>query len=359
MRDTASIAGRSWKNNINKGYTMYIKRYTIAAFILMALVGSYFYVSFPDKNLSISVLGINFTALPVALLIVLSMALLYLASVGHMLYYSIIGSFKLRKYRKDSEMFVDSISDALLGRLERSHHYKTDRYALFAKVIDNARLEIIGEIGSTGDEKLDKTIELLKKIRNGEHVDLKKYRLQSKNALVQQNQINAYQNSEISEEQILNNADKYSEKLVTLAFSNYAKTAPLNLIEKYKALLSKEVLFNIVARVNADENILIVPTDSLISMFSEVELNEADLINISATLSNHMVPDERIKLFQKLSENSDVATPAYLYTLFDLEMLAPAKDILENSQPDEFIHFKAYQALRDCNQNYSIDLFIH
>lgn len=337
---------------------MYIKRYTIAAIILMGLVGSYFYISFPDENLSITVLGITIPAFPLALWVVLSMGLLYLASVGHMLYYSIIGSFKLRKYRKDSETFVDSISDALLGRLERNHHYKTERYALFAKVIDKARLEIIGEIGATGDEKLDKTIELLTKIRNGEHVDLKKYRLQPKNSFVQQNYLNAYRNEEISEEQILNSADKYSEELVALAFSNYAKTAPLNLIEKYKGFMSKEVLFNIVARVNADENILVISTDSLISLFNEVELNEADLIYISATLSNHMVPDERIKLFQKLSENSEVATPAYLYTLFDLEMLAPAKDILENSQPDEFIHFKAYQALRDCNQNFSIDLFI-
>ena len=58
------------------------------------------------------------------------------------------------------------------------------------------------------------------------------------------------------------------------------------------------------------------------------------------------------------AEDSEVATPAYLYTLFDLEMLAPAEEILENSQPDEFIYFKAYKALKDCNQNFSIDLFI-
>ena len=337
---------------------MYIKRYTIAAFILMALVGSYFYISFPSENLAVAVFGINLPVLPLAFWVVLSMVLLYLASVGHMLYYSIIGSFKLRKYRKDSETFADSINDALLGRLERNHQYKTERYALFGKVLDNSRLEMINGISATGDEKLDLAVELLTKIKNGENVELKKYRLSPKNPLVQQNDMNGYRNGELSEEQILNNADKYSEELVSLAFTNYAKTAPLHLIEKYKAFLNKEVLFKIVARVNADENILVISTDLLVTMFSEVELNEEDFINLSATLSNHMLPDERIKLFQKLSENSDIATPAYLYTLFDLEMLAPAKEILENSQPDEFIHFKAYKALKDCNQNFSIDLFI-
>jgi len=337
---------------------MYIKRYTIAAFILMALVGSYFYVSFPDENLSIAVFGINFAALPLAFWIVFVMFVLYVASVGHMLYYSLVGSLKERKYRKDAENFVSSISDALLGRIERNNHYKTERYTLFSKVIDRSRLEVVNEIGTTGDEKLDKTIELLNQIKNGESVDLKKYRLSIENPLVQQNDMNSYLNGELSEEQILNNAERYSEKLVSLAFSNYAKTAPMHLIEKYKDFLDKEGLFKIVARVNADENILDISTDSLVSMFSEVDLNEEDLINLSATLSNHMLPDERIKLFQRLSEKCDAAMPAYLYTLFDLEMIAPAEEILENSQPDEFVHFKAYKALKDCNKHFSIELFI-
>jgi len=70
------------------------------------------------------------------------------------------------------------------------------------------------------------------------------------------------------------------------------------------------------------------------------------------------MPDERIKLFKLLSDKSETASPAYLYTLFDLEMIAPAVEILENSQPEEFIYFKAYKALKDCHQNFSIDLFI-
>jgi hypothetical protein len=175
---------------------------------------------------------------------------------------------------------------------------------------------------------------------------------------VQQNDLNAYNAGEIAEEQILNNADKYSEELVSLVFTNYAKTAPLNLIEKYKAFLSKKVLFKIVERVNADENILEISTDSLVALFSEVELDEDGLISLSATLASNMLPDERIKLFKTLSDENEIATPAYLYTLFDLEMIAPAEDILESSQPEEFIYFKAYKALKDCHKHFNIDLFI-
>ena len=337
---------------------MYIKRYSIAAFILMALIGSYFYISFPNEKLAVSLMGINLPSLHIAVWIVLAMVVLYLSTVAHMLYYSIIGSFKLRKFRKDSETFVDSVSDALLGRIERNHSYKTERYGVFAKVVDAAHLDVFKEIPATGDEKLDQTIALINKIKNGEHVDLKKYRLSQKNPLVQQNDLNAYNTGVIAEEQVLNDADKYSQELVSLAFTNYVKTAPLNLIDKYKSFLTKTVLFNIVARVNADENILDISTEHLIYILSEVELEEECFINLSATLSNNMLPDERIKLFKQLSDENDIAIPAYLYTLFDLEMIAPAEEILENSQPDEFISFKAYKALKDCHKNFAIDLFI-
>ena len=337
---------------------MYIKRYTVAAFILMGLIGSYFYIFYPNEKLALNVIGINLPLLPLAVLVVLAMFVLYLSTVGHMLYYSIIGSFRLRKFRVDSETFVDSIRDALLGRIERDHNYKTERYGVFAKVLDTSRLDVLKDIPATGDEKLDETIALLNKINAGEYVDLKKYRLSTKNPLVQKNYVNAYNAGDVSEEQILNNADKYSDELLSLAFTNYAKTAPLNLIEKYKAFLSKNVLFKVVERVNAEENILTISTDSLVALISEVDLDEEALISLSATLAVNMLPDERIKLFKTLSDNNDIAIPAYLYTLFDLEMIAPAEDILENSQPDEFIYFKAYKALKDCNKNFNIDLFL-
>ncbi len=337
---------------------MYIKRYSIAAFILMGLIGAFFYVNFPNEHFSVTVLGITFASLPLAFWIVLVMAVLYIATLIHMFYYSIIGAFQIRRFRKDSENFVDSLKDALLGRISRSNSYKTDRYKLYANVVDNSQLQLIKDIGPTGDSKLDETIDIIERINGGEFVDLKKLYLAKENPLVQKNDLNAYNAGEISEEKILNDADKYSEKLVALAFTNYAKTAPLEQIDKYKAFLTKEVLFKIVARVNADENILDVSLDYLISLCNEVELTKDGYINLSATLAENMLPDERIQLFKQLSDENEVVMPAYLYTLFDLEMIAPAEEILENSQSDEYVYFKAYKALKDCHKNYSIELFI-
>ena len=337
---------------------MYIRRYSVAAFILMGLIGAFFYINFQDEYLAVDIMGIHSASLPLAFWIVLTMVLLYLATVTHMIYYALKGALNYRRLRIDSETFVESLSDSLLGRIERQHKYKTERYKLFAKLIDNGRLEILKEIPPTGEVKIDEAMRVIEKIERGEHVDIHKFHLSANNPLTQKNAINAYNAGEMGEEQILNNEDKHSKELVALAFSNYVTMAPLHMIEKYKLMMNKEVLFKLVSRINAKENELEISVDSLIKLIDEVEMSEDDYIKLSVTLGENMMPDERIKLFKLLSDKSETVSPAYLYTLFDLEMIAPAVEILENSQPDEFIYFKAYKALKDCNQNFSIDLFI-
>ena len=71
-----------------------------------------------------------------------------------------------------------------------------------------------------------------------------------------------------------------------------------------------------------------------------------------------MLPEQRIKLFELLSNDDEAAMEAYLFTLFDLEMLAPAKEILDISQPNEYMPFKAYSSLRDCGKHFDINLFV-
>lgn len=71
-----------------------------------------------------------------------------------------------------------------------------------------------------------------------------------------------------------------------------------------------------------------------------------------------MIPEQRIKLFEMLSDENEEIIDAYLFTLFDLEMLSPANAILDNSQPTEYQNFKAYRALKESGHNFSIYLFV-
>jgi len=338
---------------------MYIKRYTIASFILIVLVGWYVYSFVTQDSTSIEILGVSLPSLSIAMWVTVPLIILYIASVLHMAFYSMIGSFKLRKYEKDYEKIVDSIVDAYLGKEDRSHNFKTDRYKLLGALVDNATIMPHGELEAGIDnEKIIKVLELIKQIINGETVDLKKYNLASYNELAMQNSRNMYKNGDLSAEDILSNMSKYDESIGKEVYIDFVKDAPLYAIEKYKSSLTKESLFIILSRVNADENTLEISNDSLISLFSDLELSSDDYMKVSQALSHGMIPELRINLFETLSAEDDTIMEAYLFTLFDLEMIQPAKEILDNSQNDEYVYFKAYASLRECGKHFDINLFV-
>jgi len=189
-------------------------------------------------------------------------------------------------------------------------------------------------------------------------VDLKKFHLKLTNPLVALNQRNMYKNGDISAEDILSSKGKYAEELYTEVYIDFVKTSPLYAIENYKQHITNEALYEIIARINADENILEISNEVLIALFDSLELHETDYLKISRTLSKTMIPEQRMKLFETLSENNEEAMSAYIYTLFDLEMIAPADELLQNSQPNEYLNFKSYRALKDCGKNFNIELFV-
>lgn len=337
---------------------MHIKRYTIASFLLIALVGWYVGTFVSDESISINIFGIVLPSLSVAVWVMIPLVVFYFLTLVHISFYSIVGSLKLRKYEKDYDKVIDSIIDAYLGKENRHHIFKTPRYKVLGTLIDNTTL-IPNDIDtlSIENEKISSTIELINDIKRGNVVELKKLSLGINNPLVIQNNKNRYKSGELSAEDILSNPDKYDSALLKDVYVDFVKISPVYAIESYKKFMSKEALFEILARINADENTIEISNESLISLFEVLELDSKEYIEASSILSHTMIPEHRIKLFETLSDEKEEAMDAYLFTLFDLEMMAPADVILEISQPDEFLNFKAYRALKDCNQNFNIKLF--
>ncbi len=339
---------------------MYIKRYTIAAFIWIALVGWYVYAYVTQTSMSMDFFGIPMPSLSVALWVILPLVILYFASVAHMTFYSVLGNFKLRKYDKDYEKIIDEIADTYLGKKERHYTFKTERYKLLGALLENSAIYPMGDLrGKIKNEKIEKIINAIETIKNGEVADLKQFNLPFDNELVIQNMRNKFKKGEIKAEDILANENKYPEQLRKEAYLEYIKTATSANIEKYKKYLTRDALNTILSRINADENTLTIDNDTLISLFEELDLTKEDFIELSKELSKtDMIPEQRIKLFEILSEKHEDAIDAYLFTLYDLEMLAPADAILDNSQQDEYQNFKAYRALKECGKNFSINLFV-
>jgi len=325
----------------------------------MALVGWYVYAYVTQESISIELFGVVLPSLSIAIWVLLPLAVLYIASVFHMSFYSMLGSFKLRRYEKDYDKIIDAIIDAYLNKAERNHTFKTPRYQLLGGLLDNTTLFLKGEVSPTTDnDKINDVIKAVESIKSGEVVDLKSYNLKTTNPLVVQNERNRYKKDDASSEDILSHSSKYAKELCEEVYADFVKTKSISSIEKYKEFLTKESLLVILSRINADENNIEISNEILISLFNDLDLVMRDYIDISVAVSHGMIPEQRMKLFEMLSSEKEEATDAYLYTLYDLEMLSPANDILDISQVDEYQNFKAYRALKECNKHFSIELFI-
>lgn len=337
---------------------MYLKRYTLGTLALLLFVGWYIsqYLGYSQSE-SISFFGINLPALPVAVLVLLPVFVLYLASVFHMLYYSLRSFFNLRNYKKDYESLIEVIVDELLLK-QKAHTFKTDRYKLLGKVLESTAMVPKGDLQVTENEKINTVLKVIHDINDGKVVDLKKFQLDADNELVLLNQKNRMQNLDLTSEEILNKSENYNKDVLEKAYANYAATAPMYALEKYQEHITKDALFIILARVNSEENILEVSNESLLELIEKLDLVKADYLSISKELSIHMIPEQRMKLFETLADKDDEAHEAFLYTLFDLEMIDIAKEFLETQRPDEAMRFRAYLALKECGHTFNINLFI-
>ncbi len=339
---------------------MYIKRYTVASFLLMIVVGWYVYAYVTQESYSLSLFGVNLPPVSIALLVVLPLFLLYLASVAHMAFYSMLGGFKLKKYEKDFSKLIDAFCDAFLSKEEREHEFKTDRYRLLGKVVDNSKIlphtEALLDIEN---EKIRNIINLIHRVKNGEIVNLKKLNLPGTNPLVMQNNMNRYKAGELGPEEILINAKNYTKEFLQKVFSDFVESAEgEKIMAYYKEFLTKEALWKILKRVAQNEQEVGLDVEQIIELITAVELSKDEYIEISKILAKGMMPENRLRIFELLSEKDDKATEAYLYTAFDLEMIELADEILEASPPEEYKNFRAYKALKECNKNFNIDIFI-
>ena len=338
---------------------MHIKRFTVASLLYIAFIGWYMSTFVTDGTTSINLLGVVMPSLSNSIWVMLVLLVLLIGSIAHMSFYAVVATLHLRKYEKDDEKVIDAISDAYLGKEDRQHIFKTPRYTMLGSLIDNSTVFPNNNISfNIEDEKISSTLKIIEDIKNGKVVDLKKLSLSIDNPLVIQNDRNRYKDGSLSVKDFLSHPDKYNVGLLSEIYIDCVKTASLKEIETYKSFMTKEALSHILTRVNADENTLLISNESLIGLFDILELNKQDYLDIAASMSCCMIPEQRMKLFETLSDEHEDAIDSYLFTLFDLEMLEPANVILDISLPDEYLNFKAYRALKESNQHFNINLFV-
>ena len=337
---------------------MGIKRYILLTVVYMLGIGLYVY-SFNGDMYTLSVYKFSLE-LPVALWIVLPTILLFIASTTHMMYYSLKDFWKTRALNRDFENFKTALSEKIMGE-DSLLKYKTEWFKFLGRSIKMMDYKDV-ENFSSEDEKIEANRQIIKEINDGKVIELKKYKLSANNSLLEQNDINRLQEDAKYASTILKECKDTSSELYKKAYFEFIKYASYVDIKKLDFAPTKEMFRVLMERYLEEEGTVAIKIDfdEIQELLMQFEANREDYLELAYEIKAKLGPDALIALFEKLynSPEHSAAADAYLYVLNELQMIDKVRDILENSDEDEFEKWKTILFLRDHGKNVNSGLFL-
>lgn len=335
---------------------MGIKQYTFFSLIFIVIVGIGVY-SLDGATYTLNVFSKEFTY-PIAFWIIVPLILLFLATILHLIFYSIKNYFKKRVIKKDYETLLQNIKDCLINE-EHAREYKSEYFKNISKIIKRLNFNPEhSEIEAIEPKFLNEVIELLDKIYNGEYVDIKKLKLRNDNPITLQNRVNILNADEktflLAFKQCTKSSD---EEFCQKAYEKFASIATFTEVKKQGFEITSKIASIIFDRyLNEDEYTL--SNDEVASILEKAKFTSNEYVLAAKTLKQKVEPDILLALFEKIHTNNHIATDAYLYLLFEFQMIDKIKDILDNSEESEYEKFKILLFLRDSGKNIDADLII-
>ncbi len=329
--------------------------YIIASIVLMSIVGIFVYTINPG-NYTIEEFGIPVT-IPVAVWVVAPMIILMIASAVHMIFYGTKNFFKFKKWEKDTLSLEDALYWSLLHQ-PKPHKFNLPLLKQTASLLSVASVKVDGAVEDISD-KLRGALTLVSEIERGEYVDLKARKLanvlSSDNPLVIQNLINRLEKDENFVEEVLQTKEAYDKKVFNKALSLFAQKANFIKARKYVKIFDKATLLAMLTRVTKEDDLGL--TKEILDEFIthlEPSLECGDYLMMSTLMMQHLSPDENLKLWREYEKKYSKAEIAYLYLLFEYEMIDKAGEYLDEHDEDEFKRFRALYDLKKEHKKYKI-----
>ncbi len=334
---------------------MGIKKYLVFSILFIILVGAYIY-SINGDTYTLTLFGVPVT-LHIALWVVLPAALLVVASVLHMMFYGFRDYLAQRNLKKDYRNFIEQIKAQFL--MEPANiSYSSDFFKLPSKLLKLFRFDPSIENEDIDDSDFKKLIDDLKRVENGEVVDLKKYKLPSDNYYIKKNSINEIEKDEKKAESILKGCGDKRDDLCLRAFEIYLEKAKnYEDIKRVGFDIDKEIFVKLLDRFEDKDDPFKFDVDDLIELFDKYEFTKAEYLHYAKKIKLLLNPEAVINLFERISDKSHKAMQAYLYLLFEFGMITKAREILENLDKKECEKFRYFLHLKDSGKNFDIDIF--
>jgi len=324
---------------------MGIKRYILLSIVYMIAVGLYVYSFNGDKyTLDLYALSLN---LPIAIWMVVPVFILFLASLSHLSYYSFKDFFYQRALKKDYDTFLNVTKKRILGE-DSSLKFKTKWFKIPGIIIKSFEYTNKLDASKIDDEEINQYLTLVHNIQNGQYEDLKKDKLSKTNKVFIKNEKNRLIDEPKYVYTILKTCDNLDNELCKMAYDKLLDIGTFSEIKKYNFPIDKNIFRRMMERYLDDEDEFDIDLNSIENMLEKFNANNEDYLELAQEIRAKLSPEALIKLFRKLyNEKGQLAANAYLYTLYELQMIDKVREILDNSDEDEFLKFKTLLFLRD------------
>jgi len=328
--------------------------YIFAALTLTAIMGVFAYTINPN-NYIVEIMGINFN-FPVAVWFTLPMVFLLIFTIIHMVYYSLKGYIKLKKWHRDADTLDDALYWSMVNE-PKEQKYAIPEIASSAALLGKSNVTVLDTVeGLT--PRLAKALNITNKIKNGEYVDLKEHKMakvfNEGNPLLIANRLNRLKTDDKFVEDVMKSSSSFSDLVRAEALSIFAHKETFFKARKYHKIFDVKNFFVMLNRANKEPDAELT-SEILNDFVSALKLSCQDFAHIADITKKMFRPDENLALFKKYQNDTPKAQNAYLYLLFEYELMDEVAAYLEEHDEYEFVQFRALYDLKQSHKNYKLE----
>ena len=333
---------------------MGLKKYIFGAILFAIVVGGYTF-SINPNDYRLEVLGEGIV-LPVAVWVVIPVGLFFILSLLHIVFYGMKKYFYIRSLNRDEETLVELVSEILLNK-EPNKQFKTNPYKEISLVLSQLNLSIKDSSFHSNVKELMNVSDNVLKINAGTYVSSKELKLPNDNELMQKNLINKIAIDDNFALEVIKNPENHTENVVKKAFLKVLAARELASVKKHLPNLKfdKEMVLALLEKDSKEETAVALSSADILEQIKKVSFNTKDFVRIINQYKNRMLPDQIIKLMEDLSNENEEAMEAYLYVLFEYEMIDEVRSILSASEANDYKSYKALLDLKDAGKHYNLD----
>ncbi|MCJ8328216.1 MAG: hypothetical protein MJK08_14070 [Campylobacterales bacterium] len=331
---------------------MGLKKYIISSILLIIIIAGYVF-SLEANDYTIVILDNTFT-FPIAVWAIIPVVILFVASIFHILFYGFRTFLNSRAVEKDEKNIVNLLKETLLEN-QNKIKFKTKTFIDLSSILSQLTFDVKNDFASK-DKDLNEIISLISKVNAGESVSLKNYKFNKHGSIVKKNLINKI-NSEVDYAlDVIKKSDTFSSDIVKIAFLHVLKEKSMTTINKILSYvnLDKEMTLSLFEKDKENADFSIGFTN-IKKYAKEAKLEKEEYISLFKLYKDTFTPDELIKLFEELSCEDEKSSEAYLYILFEFEMIDTLREVLDATSNKDFKAFRALLDLKDNSKHYTLE----